>query len=184
MDMRIVHEGDAGHRVAEYVVRLRDESGHHHGVKGVDGGFEFGFGLNLHFHVNHLLARASGGNTAKLEPVIGDRCAEGQPHLIVEHEFFHNVSCTCTRAGNRHILGITTLQPWLRYGPCAHSPRIYSGNLLICTGRHSGARFFRHTTIAFEPVRVSGRDQGRLASMFMELSEPMSLMASALTRPE
>ena len=97
MDMRIVHEGDAGHRVAEYVVRLRDESGHHHGVKGVDGGFEFGFGLNLHFHVNHLLARASGGNTAKLEPVIGDRCAEGQPHLIVEHEFFHNVSCTCTR---------------------------------------------------------------------------------------
>ena len=60
----------------------------------------------------------------------------------------------------------------------------YSGNLLICTGRHSGARFFRHTTIAFVPVRVSGRDQGRLASMFMELSEPMSLMASALTRPE
>ena len=47
-----------------------------------------------------------------------------------------------------------------------------------------GRTVFRHTTIAFEPVRVSGRDQGRLASMFMELRDPMSLMASALTRPE
>ena len=164
LDVFVVHKGDAGHRIAEHVVRLGRKAGQHHGIKGIDGGFEFGLWLNLHFDVNHLLARTGGRYAAQLEPVVGDRRAEGQLHLIVEHEFFHDVSCTILTHRRPAHLGIAALQ--IQWPPHPLAKNVASAY---------GLKPYHHTIATC---------QGRLASMFMELSEPMSLMAKALTLPE
>ena len=75
-DMRVVHEGDAGHRVVEHGVRFGNESGHHHGIEGIDGGFEFHIRFDFDCHVDHLLAWAGGWNAAQLEAMVGHGRAE------------------------------------------------------------------------------------------------------------
>ena len=87
LDMRVVHECDAGDPVIEHRVRFRDEPGAHHGVEGIDGRFEFGMRFHHDIDVHDLLAWSGHGDATQLETMVRDRQAEAQLHLVIKHQY-------------------------------------------------------------------------------------------------
>ena len=76
LDMLVVHEGDARHRIVEHGMRFGNETGHHHGIEGIYSGVELHFGFDPDLHVHNLLTRSRSRNASQLEPMIGYGRAE------------------------------------------------------------------------------------------------------------